>query len=190
MAGWGRWLQLWPATALCLRDLWKNSNSGPFPISIPAGTILDYLFIPIKLIKQRDLAFLHKQNMKCREWSPGREHAAQHSRNPSGKLDTFNHARFVLPFFFFFFFLRTIYFSFFSFMTQGLSAHVIEDVKVAICFTSRAGFLSLQHQDSSSSGAETCPGMLSGTLLSLAIPIKYHLLAIWEPSVQTCCLLP
>lgn len=85
----------------CLEDLCKNSTSGPFPRSIPARTILDYLLIPIKLIKWRELTFLHKQNMKCRE-TPGREHPAQQSKNPSGKLDMLNHVRFVLPFFFFF----------------------------------------------------------------------------------------
>lgn len=169
-------------------DLYKTSTSGSFPRSIPAGAILDYFLIPIKLIKLWELTFLHKQNTKCRE-IPEREHPAQQSGNPSGKLDTLNHVRFALPFFFFFL-KKTTYFYFYSFMTQSLTTHLIENVKVAICITSQADSFSLWHQDSSSSGAETCPGMLSGPLLSSAVSIEYHLLPIWESAIQTCCLLP
>lgn len=129
---------------MCLWDVCKNPNPGPLPRSIPAGTILDYLLIPITLIKWRELTFLHKQNTKCRE-TPGREHPAQQSRNPSGKLDTLNHTRFVLPFFLFK--KRTIYFYFYSFTTQALSTHLIENVKVAICITSQADSFSLWHQE-------------------------------------------
>lgn len=61
---------------------------------------------------------------------------------------------------------------------------------MTICIRSRAELLSLRHQGGSSSGAETCAGMLSGLPFSLAIDNKWCLIYIWKPTIEVCCLLP